>query len=77
MHDINAVREATKLGIPVVAIVDTNTDPTLVEYPVPANDDAIKTIQLISDYVESAVEAGKAKYAKKAEKAAPAPDKDE
>lgn len=77
MHDINAVREATKLDIPVVAIVDTNTDPTLVKYPIPANDDAIKTIQLIADYVEMAVEAGKAKYAKKAEKAAPAPDKDE
>lgn len=77
IHDINAVREARKLNIPVVAIVDTNTDPTLIDYPVPANDDAIKTIQLIADYVEMAVEAGKAKYAKKAEKAAPTPDKDE
>ncbi len=77
IHDINAVREANKLNIPVVAIVDTNTDPTQVTYPVPANDDAIKTIQLIADYVEMAVEAGKAKYAKKAEKTAPTPDKDE
>lgn len=77
LHEGNAVREAKRLGIPIVAIVDTNADPTDINYPIPANDDAIKTIQLITDYVQSAVETGKAKYAKKAEKAAPAPDKDE
>lgn len=77
LHDINAVREAKKLGVPVVAIVDTNADPSLVDYPIPANDDAIKTIKLISDYIQSAIEAGKAAHAKRAEKAAPAPDKDE
>lgn len=76
-HDMNAVREARKLDIPVVALVDTNADPSLIDYPIPCNDDAIKTIQLIADYVQSAVEAGKNKHAKKAEKAAPAPDKDE
>jgi small subunit ribosomal protein S2 len=61
VHDINAVREASKLGIPVVALVDTNADPTLVKYPIPCNDDAIKAIQLIVDYVQQAVETGKAK----------------
>jgi len=61
VHDINAVREANKLGVPVVAIVDTNADPSQVTYPIPANDDAIKTIQLIVDYVQSAIETGKAK----------------
>ena len=76
-HDMNAVREARKLDIPVVALVDTNADPSLVDYPIPCNDDAIKTIQLIADYVQTAIEAGKNKYAKKAEKAAPTPDKDE
>jgi small subunit ribosomal protein S2 len=76
-HDVNAVKEATKLGIPVVAIVDTNADPRQVKYPIPSNDDAIKTLQLIADYVKQAIEAGAAKYAKKAEKAAPTPDKDE
>lgn len=76
-HDMNAVREARKLDIPVVALVDTNADPTLVDYPIPCNDDAIKTIQLIADYVQAAIETGKNKHAKKAEKAAPAPDKDE
>lgn len=70
INEDNAVREAHKLGIPIVAIVDTNTDPTLINYPIPANDDAIKTIQLITDYVQKAVEAGKAK-------AKPAADKDE
>ncbi|HSX46480.1 MAG TPA: 30S ribosomal protein S2 [Patescibacteria group bacterium] len=79
LNDMNAVREARKLGVPVIAIVDTNADPTLIDYPIPANDDAIKTIQLIADYLQQAIEAGKAKYAKKAEKAgtAEAPDKDE
>lgn len=67
--DINAVREARKLGIPIVAIVDTNADPSLVTYPIPANDDAIKTIQLITDYVQAAIEAGKASAKKVADKA--------
>ncbi len=59
-NDINAVREAKRLNVPIVAIVDTNADPSLVDYPIPANDDAIKTIQLILDYVKSAIETGKA-----------------
>jgi small subunit ribosomal protein S2 len=59
--DANAVREARKMRLPIVAIVDTNADPSLVDYPIPANDDAIKTIQLIADYVKSAIESGKAK----------------
>ncbi len=77
VHEVNAVRESIILDIPVVAIVDTNADPTDITYPIPANDDAIKTIQLIADYVQQAIEAGKARHAKKAEKAAPKPDKDE
>ncbi len=63
-HDINAVREARKLNIPVIALVDTNADPSLVNYVVPCNDDAIKTLQLIADYVKQAIEAGQAKKAK-------------
>lgn len=57
--NINAVREANTLGVPVVAIVDTNVDPTLVDYVIPANDDAIKGIKLILDYVVAAIEEGK------------------
>jgi small subunit ribosomal protein S2 len=77
VHDVNAVREARKLKVPIVAIVDTNADPEVADYPIPANDDAIKSIELIVSYVKSAIETGKAKHAKTAEKAAPAPDKDE
>ena len=62
--DINkeriAVREANKLGIPVFALVDTNTDPTLVDYPIPSNDDAAASISLIVKTIGSAIEAGMA-----------------
>lgn len=61
LHDANAVREANKIGIPVVALVDSNADPSQVKYAIPCNDDAIKTIQLIADYIKTAIEAGKAK----------------
>lgn len=61
LHDANALREARKLHTPVVALVDTNADPTSVDYPIPCNDDAVKTIQLIADYVKQAIEDGKSK----------------
>ena len=60
IHEANAVKEARKLSIPVVAIVDTNADPSLADYPIPCNDDAIKTIQLIADHIEAAIKSGKA-----------------
>jgi small subunit ribosomal protein S2 len=44
-----AVREANRLGIPVFAIVDTNSDPTNVDYVIPANDDATKSVEVILD----------------------------
>lgn len=50
-----AVHEARRLGIPVFAIVDTNVDPTLVNYPIPANDDAIKSIQTITRAIADAI----------------------
>lgn len=60
--DINkealAVKEAHKLGIPVVAIVDTNTDPETVDYPIPANDDAIRGIELLTSLMADAVAEG-------------------
>jgi small subunit ribosomal protein S2 len=68
VSDDNAVREANKIGVPIVAIVDTNADPSRIKYPIPANDDAIKAIQLIVDYVKQAVQTGKAQV-----KAAPEP----
>ena len=59
IEDANAVKEAQKLGVPVVAIVDTNADPRGIDYVIPANDDAIKSLKLIIDYVVAAVEEGK------------------
>jgi small subunit ribosomal protein S2 len=69
VSDINAVREAKRLKIPIVAIVDTNADPSLVTYPIPANDDAIKTIELIVGYVKDAIATGQASAKKTADKA--------
>jgi small subunit ribosomal protein S2 len=63
--DKNAIAEAAKLHIPVVAICDTNADPTGVDYAIPANDDAIAALELISSYVADAVRDGAAKVAKK------------
>lgn len=50
-----AVAEAQKLNIPTIGIVDTNSDPTLVDYPIPANDDAAKSIALITRYITDAI----------------------
>jgi len=41
--------EAKKLGIPIIGIVDTNCDPDLIDYPIPANDDGVKSVQFILD----------------------------
>ena len=64
VNDNLAVKEATKLKIPVVGVCDSNANPTLVKYPVPANDDAIKAIQLIADYIKVAIDLGKSKIKK-------------
>ena len=53
-----AIKEAKRLGVPVVAIVDSNANPDLVDYVIPANDDAIKSIQLIMDYAKQAIAEG-------------------
>ena len=53
-----AIREARKLGIPVVAVVDSNCDPDLIDYPIPGNDDAARAISLYLDLISRAVIAG-------------------
>jgi small subunit ribosomal protein S2 len=53
-----AVSEARKLNIPTIAICDTNTDPTIIDFPIPANDDATKSISLIMETMVKAIEAG-------------------
>ncbi len=55
----NAIAEAHKLGIPVVAIADTNCDPDEIDYPIPGNDDAIRAIKLIASIMANAVLEGK------------------
>ena len=64
IQDKNAVKEAQSLNIPVFAIVDTNSNPTGIDYPIPANDDAIKSVKLILDYFAAAIKEGKAKATK-------------
>lgn len=60
-----AVKEAKILGIPVVAIVDTNCDPEPIDYPIPANDDSKMTIELITRVIADAIIEGKQVYAEK------------
>ena len=67
VNDSLAVKEAVKLNIPVVGVADTNSDPTQVKYPIPANDDAIKAIQLIADHIKVCIEQGKSKIKNKGE----------
>jgi len=55
----NAVLEARKLHIPIVAIVDTNCDPDEIDYPIPGNDDAIRAIKLISSIMANAMIEGR------------------
>lgn len=62
-----AVREARKLGIPIVAVVDTNCDPEEVDYPIPGNDDAIRSASLFCRVIADAVEEGRNLYQKKVE----------
>jgi len=56
--DANAVKEAKTLGVPVVGVVDTNANPSAIDYVIPGNDDAIKGLQLLLDYFTAAVSEG-------------------
>lgn len=59
IQDKNAIKEANTLNIPVIAITDTNVDPTGINYIIPANDDAVKAVALILDYFVKAIKEGK------------------
>ena len=54
-REIIAVREAAKLGIPIIAITDTNADPDLIDFPVPGNDDAIRSVSLITHAIAESI----------------------
>lgn len=60
--EMTAVREARRLGIPIVAIVDSNSDPDIVDYPIPGNDDAIKSIRLIISLLADAIIEGRKRF---------------
>ncbi|MBA7644137.1 MAG: 30S ribosomal protein S2 [Candidatus Stahlbacteria bacterium] len=62
-----AIKEAHLIEIPVVAIIDTNSDPDLVNYPIPANDDAIESIRLITSVIEMAIVEGRSKLEERSE----------
>lgn len=69
----NALSEARKLGIPIVAVLDTNCNPDIVDYPLPGNDDAIRAIKLFCDLASQAVLEGREKF-KNSQKAAESTD---
>jgi small subunit ribosomal protein S2 len=62
-----AVAEARRLGISIVAIVDTNCDPTGIDYPIPGNDDAIRAVRLIASRIADAINEGRGTLAKEEE----------
>ena len=59
-----AIREAIKLGIPVVSVIDTNSDPDLINYPIPGNDDAIRAIKLFVQLIADAIQDGRQTFLK-------------
>jgi len=67
-YEATAILEAKRLSIPVIAIVDSNTDPSKVDYPIPANDDSIRTIQLIIAALADAVNEARGVSVEKNEK---------
>lgn len=75
--DRNAIAEARKLNIPVIAVCDTNADPTGIDYVIPANDDAIAVLQMIATQLADGIRAGSAVAAKRAEERKTAADKAE
>ena len=63
-HEHIALTEANKLGLRTFALVDTNSNPNLVDFPIPANDDASKSIHVITNYMTEAIKEGLADRSK-------------
>jgi small subunit ribosomal protein S2 len=57
-----AVREARRLGIPVIGLIDTNSNPDLVDYPIPGNDDATKSIQAVTSFIADSIIEGRKRF---------------
>jgi small subunit ribosomal protein S2 len=56
------VKEANRLGIPVVGLIDTNSDPDLIQYPIPGNDDAVKSVRFIASLITDSIIEGRREY---------------
>ena len=69
-----AVKEATRLGIPIIALVDTNCDPDPISIVIPGNDDAIRSAQLFADSIAEACIAGRKRFESKSQAAAEGDD---
>ena len=65
VRETNAIAEAKRLSIPIVAIVDTNADPEVVDYPIAGNDDAIRSIKILTQTLADAIEKGQSEAGKK------------
>ncbi|MDZ4199524.1 MAG: 30S ribosomal protein S2, partial [Kiritimatiellia bacterium] len=65
-RDAIAVQEAKRMNIPVIAMVDTNADPSLIDYPIPGNDDAIRAIRLVLSDVQAAIQEARETFAQAA-----------
>ncbi|MCD6377793.1 MAG: 30S ribosomal protein S2, partial [Planctomycetes bacterium] len=72
LREIIALREARKLKIPTVALIDTDSDPDMVDIPIPGNDDGVRAIEIIVEEICNAIELGKMSRSDKAEPAQPA-----
>ena len=55
IHELIAIKEAKVLNIPTFGIIDSNTNPNVVDHPIPANDDSVKCIRLIMDYITESI----------------------
>ena len=69
-----AINEANKLGVPIVGICDTNSDPDPINYPIPGNDDAIRSIRLMAGFAADAVLDAKARELEGREAVEPVPE---
>ena len=63
----STLKEAVKMGIPVIGVIDSNSDPDMVDWPIPANDDAVGSVKLIVDFMAKAMAEGQAAAAKKSQ----------
>ncbi len=61
-HDDTAVREARKMNVPVIGLVDSNSDPRMVTFPIPCNDDATKAVALVASTLSEAITEGKTRF---------------